>query len=96
MYHIELLQKAAEDMDEAYNFYKARNEETAQKFYREISHYFHILQETPYVFAVKFSGKYRFATMKVFPYLIVYRIDEDEKKVFINSIFHTSRNPKEF
>jgi plasmid stabilization system protein ParE len=32
MYHIELLQKAAEDMDEAYNFYKARNEEAAQNF----------------------------------------------------------------
>ena len=37
---------------------------------------------------------YREAIVKVFPYLIVYRIDEENKQIFIQSIFHTRRNPR--
>ena len=37
---------------------------------------------------------YREAMVNTFPFLIIYRIDEMNKMVFISSIFHTRRNPK--
>ncbi len=37
---------------------------------------------------------FREAKIKTFPYLVIYRIDEEEKVILISSIFHTSRNPE--
>lgn len=36
---------------------------------------------------------FRETKIKTFPYLIIYRIDEEAKVILISSIFHTSRNP---
>lgn len=36
---------------------------------------------------------FRETKIKTFPYLIVYRIDEQRKIIIISSIFHTYRNP---
>ncbi|MFD1255677.1 type II toxin-antitoxin system RelE/ParE family toxin [Mucilaginibacter terrae] len=45
---------------------------------------------------VRFSEKYRFAPLNVYPYLIVYRVHELKKTVYILSVFHTSRNSNKF
>lgn len=37
---------------------------------------------------------FREAKIKIFPYLIVYRVEAEEKIILISSIFHTSRNPE--
>jgi len=38
--------------------------------------------------------EFRQVLIKVFPYLIIYKIDKNGNNVVIASIFHTSRNPK--
>jgi len=62
----------------------------------EVKHYLKLISKNPLQFEVKFSNKYRFAVLKVFPYFISYRIEEETNHVFIISIFHTSRNPANF
>lgn len=37
---------------------------------------------------------FREAIVKTFPFLIIYRIYEDNKTIFIHSIFHAKRSPK--
>lgn len=68
----------------------------AKKFLKEIDHYLDLIAENPLQFAIKFSDRYRFAVLKVFPFFIVYRIEEDQELVYVISIFHTSRNPVNF
>ena len=36
---------------------------------------------------------FRETKIETFPYLIIYRIDEERKVILISSIFHTNRNP---
>lgn len=38
--------------------------------------------------------KYHEALTDQFPFLIIYTIDEKNKKIMVFAIFHTSRNPK--
>jgi len=37
---------------------------------------------------------YREAIIKTFPFLIIYRVEKKSCQIFIQSIFHTRRNPK--
>lgn len=37
---------------------------------------------------------YREAIVKVFPYVIIYRVLMEERQIFVHSIFHTRRNPQ--
>jgi len=68
----------------------------AKKFLTEIKHYLKLIGKNPQQFEIKFSGLYRFAVLQVFPYFIAYRIEEETRKVYVISIFHTSRNPADF
>ncbi|MCY7310122.1 MAG: type II toxin-antitoxin system RelE/ParE family toxin [Chitinophagaceae bacterium] len=42
----------------------------------------------------KRMGLYREAPVGGFPYVIVYRINKMLERIFVSSLFHTSRNPK--
>lgn len=37
---------------------------------------------------------YREAIVKVFPFLIIYRIEDADNCIFVHSIFHAHRNPR--
>lgn len=57
--------------------------------YKRIDKYNNILKDTPS--EKNFSVRQK---IKIFPYLIIYRVAEKEKVILISSIFHTSRNPE--
>jgi hypothetical protein len=37
---------------------------------------------------------YREAIVEIFPYLIIYRLEPVDKQIFVQSIFHSKRNPR--
>jgi len=94
VFTVKLLLEAELELTEACEWYEKRKPGLGKIFLFEFDNCVDLVLRNPYHFAVNFSEKYRFATLKKFPYSIVYRIDDDV--VIINSVFHQSRNPYKF
>jgi plasmid stabilization system protein ParE len=96
MFSVELLQTAIADLEDAYDWYEQQSEGLGDRFIKELEDQLETISKNPNLFAIQFSGKYRFALLKHFPFRVVYHILEQEKYVYVTAIFHTSRNPKRF
>ena len=96
MYTVKLLTEAEIELSDACKWYEKQQPGLGKRLLWEVKHYLKLISKNPLQFEVKFSNKYRFAVLKVFPYFISYRIEEETNHVFIISIFHTSRNPANF
>jgi toxin ParE1/3/4 len=93
VYTVKLLTEAEIELSDACKWYEEQQRGLAKKFLNEVNHYLDLIAENPLQFTIKFSDRYRFAVLKVFPYFIVYRIEENKELVYVISVFHTSRNP---
>jgi mRNA-degrading endonuclease RelE of RelBE toxin-antitoxin system len=96
IYHIELLETAIADLQESYDWYEEKSTGLGGRFAEEVDQYLDLVAKNPYHFAVQFSEKFRFALLRRFPFRIVYSIDEQQRVIYVNAIFHTSRDPKLF
>jgi len=96
MFSIELLETATADLQDAYDWYEEQSVGLGDRFIKEVDNHLDLISENPYLFAIQFSGKYRFALLDHFPFRIVYSFDENQKIVFVTAVFHTSRDPKRF
>ncbi|MDI9365788.1 MAG: type II toxin-antitoxin system RelE/ParE family toxin [Flavobacterium sp.] len=82
------LSKAAiikEDVAEALDYYDAISESLAFRFEKELNEAFDKLEQQPYSY-FKINGKYRRIVLPSFPYMVVYRIEE--QTVIIIAVFH--------
>lgn len=93
MYTVDILTIAIIETEDAFNWYESQVFGLGKQFIAEVDHYISLISQNPYQFNVQFSERFRFATLKRFPYRIVYIINEEQTTVVINSVFHTSRNP---
>lgn len=96
MFKIDLLALAEDELSESYDWYQEQQAGLGNRFYNEVNHYLTLLEENPYQFPIKYIEELRSASLTVFPFLIIYWIDEPNNIVFVISVFHTSRNPRVF
>ena len=96
MYTVKLLPDAEAEVKEACKWYETKQVGLATKFLKELDYYLQQISNNPMQYQVRFSEIYRFATLKVFPYFIVFRIDAAVMEVYVISVFHTSRKPNIF
>jgi toxin ParE1/3/4 len=96
VYTVKLLTEAEIEVAESCKWYEKRQRGLGKRFLNEVNHYLELIAEDPLKFPIRFSKRYRFATLKVFPFLISFRIEDDRELVYIISIFHTSRDPSNF
>ncbi len=75
---------------EAYSYYEEQQKGLGEKFEFEMDSILNYIVANPFIFQRKFKH-YREAPLRTFPFFIVYEIYGSS--VFINSIFHMSRNP---
>jgi toxin ParE1/3/4 len=94
MYQLQVLQKAREDMQKSFDWYNEQQSGLGERFLLEVIATFRLIETAPLHYKEKFSKKFRFARVSVFPYVIVFKIKK--QFVVVNSVFHTSRNPKRF
>lgn len=94
MYTVKLLREAELDIADASEWYEKQQKGLAKRFLKELNQYLRSIGKNPNKFNIRFSGKFRFAALKIFPYLIVYSVDANNKTIYVNTIFHTSRDPK--
>lgn len=81
------------DVDESYNWYEDRLQGLGDRFINAIGGTIEIICEQPDIYPKK-KGNYREATLKDFPFVVVYEVLRKEQVVRVLYIFHTSRNPK--
>ncbi len=96
MYTVKLLPEAEAEVKEACKWYETKQVGLAAKFLKELDYYLQQISNNPMQYQVRFSEIYRFVTLKVFPYFIVFRINIELSEVYVISVFHTSRKPDIF
>jgi len=94
MYQLQILRHAREDMQKAANWYNEQQEGLGERFLSEVIKTLRLTEANPLHYEEKFAKKFRFAPVRDFPYLVIFKIKGDF--VVINAVFHTSRNPKKF
>jgi plasmid stabilization system protein ParE len=84
--------KAQKELEESYKWYEKQKSSLGLKFINQVDADLKSIANNPKFYSAK-NRNYREFLMKIYPYLIVYKIKENTKEVFITSIFHTKRNP---
>jgi plasmid stabilization system protein ParE len=92
-YKIELLPRARKELLDAWDWYDDRWSGLGDRFMAEITKKLAQIEKTPERYVERKNG-FRETKIKVFPYLIIFRVQKRKKIIAISSIFHTSRNPK--
>ncbi|HBR11803.1 MAG TPA: plasmid stabilization system [Chryseobacterium sp.] len=90
MYTLEIKEEANLEIIDAYSYYENQQSGLGETFFEQLGLYFKRITENPKHFEIK--NNYREAYIKKFPYLIIYRIEEDN--VVVYSVFSTAQNPK--
>jgi toxin ParE1/3/4 len=94
MYRLQILRQARDDMQSSANWYNEQQAGLGERFLAEVIKTLRLTEAGPLHYEQKFSKKFRFAKVHDFPFVVVFKIKND--LVVINSVFHTSRNPKKF
>jgi len=92
-YELILLLKAKKELIDSWKWYESRQSGLGNRFEAEVFRSFGLIIKNPKHYPQK-TLALREIGVRVFPFLVIYTIDERRKKIVIVSIFHTSRNPK--
>jgi len=90
-YKAELLFKARLEIFEAWKWYEKQKTGLGDRFEDEVFRKIALIEANPFHYPLK--KKAREAVIDDFPFLIVYRVNKNQKLIMIVSVFHTSRNP---
>ena len=91
-YSLSIHPEAAREFYESIERYSLQTVEVSLQFEEAVLLLLHQIAEAPEYNSL-LNGKFRQAHLPVFPFVIVYKIDDMRKVIFVSSIFHTSRNP---
>ena len=84
---------ADKEFSEAYQWYEERLEGLGSRFIESIGDQLNQITNDPLSHPKK-KGSFREAKADSFPYLIIYKVYDKKKTIFISAIYHTSRNPR--
>ena len=93
MFKTIILPLAKEDIREAALWYNKQQDGLGKRFIAEVREKVHFIRQNPKALNVRYDNV-RTAVLNVFPFMVHYTIDEENKTIIISAILHTSRNPK--
>lgn len=85
-----LLERAINEANDALKYYEEQQIGLSKKFEANLYKALFYIQTNPLHFRIE-KKKFRQLLIPRFPYVIIYRVVRN--KIYIQSIFHTSRNP---
>ena len=88
-----ILTRARIELLSAWEWYENEKDGLGDRFKKEIDQQIKQIEEFPERYPER-KKTFREATLKIFPYVIIYKINKQKKVIAIVSIFHTSRNPR--
>ena len=77
---------------ESVSWYEDNRTGLGLQFIREIENMLDTIEANPYLFRIK-KQFCREAPLKIFPYIVAYKIYPRQRRINILAVFHTSRNP---
>jgi mRNA-degrading endonuclease RelE of RelBE toxin-antitoxin system len=93
-YRLEFHTDVAKEYEEAYEWYEIKGQGLGEKFLTAVRQVTEQILEQPFIYGERSKKGFREARVKGFPYLIVYKVYINKKIIFVNTIHHTSRNPR--
>lgn len=93
-YNLVILDKAQEEINEAYEYYLEISFSVMNSFDKQLEKVYQSLEINPF-FQFRYK-KLRALPFKSFPYMVFFDIDEEEKTVYIYSVFNTNQNPEKY
>lgn len=91
-YKFTVTTSAEKEIDENYVWYESKKVGLGEEFFSELDDYFDFIKGNPNLFPKKHKSKYHQATLKRFPFVVIYEVIE--KEILILSIFKTPQNPE--
>ena len=92
MYKSVILPLASEDVREAARWYDKQQNGLGKKFTAEVREKVHFIRQNPKASNIRYD-EVRSAVLNVFPFMVHYTIDENNKTIIVSAVLHTSRNP---
>jgi len=86
--------RALVDIQDAIDYYESKQIGLGEYFYQVIDEHLDTISRNPF-FEIRYKD-YRGLPTKNFPFIILYFLDEEIKKVFVLSVFNTSLNPSKY
>jgi plasmid stabilization system protein ParE len=93
IYNIELLLRARLELLEAWEWYEDKQIGLGDRFKEQVYRCIRLIEKYPERYPER-KKNYMEASVKIFPYLIIYRIHKRKKIIVVVSVFHTRRNPR--
>lgn len=92
-YKIKLLPIVHTDLRKAKKWYHEKSETLAQEFKTEVNKEIDYIGEYPEHYQRKYK-ELRQSLVTRFPYAIFYLVEEEQKRIVVFGVLHTSRNPE--
>ena len=92
-YFLQIDVDALHDINQAADWYEIQLKGLGNRFKQQTKKQITSLKKDPYLFSIKYN-EIRCRKIEKFPFLIHYKIDEEQKLIQVFAIFHTSRNPE--
>ena len=89
-FEINIREEAVQDLNKGYSWYENQQKDLGKKFLSEVESSLKFLRKNPEAFPKK-RKSLRELTLKTFPYLIIYSVEESS--VTILAIFNSFLNP---
>lgn len=93
IFTVKFLEDALIEFQEAAEWYEIRSEGLGEQFQDLVSKKVESIKEHPERYP-KWKSNFRQIALRTFPFIIIYTFYKKEGTIVINSIFHTSRNPR--
>lgn len=93
IFTVKFLEDALIEFQEAAEWYEIRSEGLGEQFQDLVSKKIDSIKEHPERYP-KRKSNFRQIALRTFPFIIIYTFYKKEGMIIINSIFHTSRNPR--
>lgn len=87
-------EKIQKDLNEGFAWYEDKIKGLGYEFLNSIENKISEIIKHPHTFGSKGNPRYREALVNKFPYIIVYKVYEKKKEIFISSIHHTKKSPR--
>ena len=95
MYKLNFSTLAKQDIKDARYWYRKKQQVLDKRFYKELKDTLKRITQNPLSFPAK-HAEIRIAHILVFPYLIHFSIDDEQKYINIFGIYHAKDNPKKW
>ena len=87
------MQEAKGDLREASLWYEDQQSGLGRRFLKVVKAQIKALSKNPKAIAIRYDNM-RCTVLNVFPYMVHFFIDEENKTLVVSAVFHTSRNPE--